>query len=145
MEHEKTGPVPKNTVRVSVRFAGDVHVSHFSIEDMMDAVERFEDFAGDAVWLCWDKSVEGTRGIATFAVQEGLTDLLGSIAMWVFLNRPDYETYEHPEDLLKARIEKDGSAWLVASTDDGSKWLFTLLHADDIGAPIIYEISTTVH
>lgn len=125
-----TDPVPNGMVRITVRFGRGIHTAHFDFERMNELLDQFEDERGDAIRMCWEEGIEGVRGSAALAAEQGWKEVLGTIAMWRFLNRPVREWYENPEELLAERIEEDGAASLIASTDDGTDWTFVLMNAE---------------
>lgn len=127
-----TGPVPEGMIRIAVRFGRKVYTVHFDFDRLEELLDQFEDERGDAIRMAWGGGVEGVRGLAALAASEGWQDALAIVAMWRFLNRPAQgdDWYEHPTELLAERIEEDGAASLIASTDDGTEWTFVLMNAE---------------
>jgi hypothetical protein len=122
--NDLTGPIPANTVRVSVRYGAWLHVCDFDTDCVMDAVADFESYADETIRLgqargTW-KGVEGASSIANHAVRNRQGYLLAAAATWMFLNRPDDEgAWKRLAEL----IERDGGAWIMCSTDEhGIEW-----------------------
>jgi hypothetical protein len=148
-----TGPIPANTVRVSIRYGGSFYVCDFEADQVMNAVADFESYAGETIRLgrargTWT-GVEGASSVANHAVRNQQGYLLAAAAAWMFLNRPD-----DPDawKRLARLIERDGGAWIVCSTDEnGIQWAFTLSPVDlsrhgDVGNPPLFPRSgTTLH
>jgi hypothetical protein len=123
-----SGPIPADTVRVSIRYGGWLYVCDFDTARVMDAVADFETYAGPTIRLgrargTWS-GVEGASSVANHAVRSQQVYVLASAVIWMFLNRPD-----DPDawKRLAGLIERDGGAWIVATTDEnGIQWAFTL-------------------
>lgn len=139
-----TGPIPEGTVRIAVRFGRKVYTSHFDFERLEELLDQFEDERGDAIRMAWGGGIEGVRGLAALAASEGWKDALAVVALWRFLNRPSQEWYDAPEELLAERIEEDGAASLIASTDDGTDWTFVLMNAEPSNFQALLE-GASVH
>jgi hypothetical protein len=114
-----SGPIPADTVRVSIRYGGWLYVCDFDTARVMEAVANFETYAGTTIRLARTRGtwvgVEGASSIANYAVRSSQHYILAVAAIWMFLNRPD------DEDALKrlnSLIERDGGAWIVATTDE---------------------------
>jgi hypothetical protein len=122
------GPIPADAVRVSVRYGDWLCVCDFETARVMDAVADFENYAGTTIRLgrargTWS-GVEGASSIANRAVRDGQGYMLAVAVIWMFLNRPD-----DPDAWIRLNglIERDGGAWIVATTDEnGIQWAFTL-------------------
>lgn len=155
------GPIPPNTIRISIQYGEWVYVVDYPSAKMDSALSEFDDLAGRTIRELrgtmkelgtWKGDDVGARSMARYAREEGEYYLLAVASLWMFMNRPNPSDQARAEKALRALVEKDGGAWLIASTDaNGEKWSFNLapvslarIGSRD-GLPIFPALSTSYH
>lgn len=151
------GPIPPKTIRVSIQYGEWVYVVDYPSEKLDFALTEFDDLAGKFIRELreldtWKGDDVGARSMARYARAEGEYYLLAISALWMFMNRPYPSDQKRAEKAMRALIEKDGGAWLIATTDaNGEKWSFNLapvslarIGSRD-GLPIFPALSTSFH
>lgn len=157
MRNTAKGPIPPNTLRVSIKYGEWVYVVDYPADKIEPALVDFDDLAGRTIRShrkldTWKGDDIGARSLARYAKEEGEHYLLAMSALWMFVNRPDKAEQARAERLMSEFLKRDGSAWLVASTDaEGLKWSFSLFPASVArigsrdGLPIFPALSNTFH
>jgi hypothetical protein len=156
MGQDLTGPIPENTVRISVRFGPWLLIAEFEANGIMAYLASFERYVKDTADLRRFRKTligyEGASSVAYQAMQDGDCEVLALAALWMCIYRPKQEAGKTNREILKALIKRDGGAWLVSSTDeDGIFWTFTLSpialsrYGDVAGPPPIPATGATLH
>lgn len=101
------GPIPPNTIRISIQYGEWVYVVDYPSAKMDSALSEFDDLAGRTIRELrgtmkelgtWKGDDVGARSMARYAREEGEYYLLAVASLWMFMNRPN------PSD--QARAEK---------------------------------------
>jgi len=130
-QNDLAGPIPPNTTRISVKFGEWLYLCDYPTAKVVDGIAEFEEFAGPVIREArakgrW-KGDEGASSIARYAREAGEHYILAFACLWMFCNRPNKEEGRKASKLLAEFVERDGGAWLTASTDDdGKTWDFVL-------------------
>ncbi|WP_158046814.1 hypothetical protein [Skermanella pratensis] len=128
------GSIPEKTVRISVCFGDRLFVLDLPSDSIAQVLVDFEEFVGPALPLRRARgkwfAANGVSAVANFAAQDGDSHTVSAAVLWLFLFQPGAAERDRTDARLADMIERDGGAWLVATTDSvGVEWTFSLYSA----------------